>query len=117
MKKFLVLSFVLLAFIIGMGSGFVMGWRYRQFDLALQENKIAAANLKFRAANLSPEFREYLKARIYCNVYNYYPGDQGYLVQKDWDFGPVDKGVLGSINVWKDPEQKAFDWEAASRGK
>ena len=95
----------------------MLGARYKQFDLALQENKVAAANLKFNSTNLCPQFREYLKARIYCNVHNYYPDDRGYLLQKDWDFGAVNRDVLGSIGVWKVPHQKAFDWDSAIKGK
>jgi hypothetical protein len=117
MKKSMVLLLLIVGFIIGMGAGFVMGWRHRQFDLALQENKIAVMNLKLNGTNLCPEFREFLKARIYCNVYNYYPSERGYLLQKDWDFGPVDRRTLGTISAWKYPHQQVFDWEAASRGK
>lgn len=110
------------AFAIGVGVGFVGGCRYRQFDLALQENKVAAANLKtdadlFGGTNLTPQFREYLKARIYCNVYNYFSSDRGYLLRTDWDFGPVDRTVLGTVGVWKDPHQKVWDWDSAVRDK
>ncbi|MFM8359559.1 MAG: hypothetical protein ACKOET_13510 [Verrucomicrobiota bacterium] len=66
---------------------------------------------------LSPAFREYLKARIYCNVHNYYPSDRGYLLRQDWDFGPVDRQVLGLIGVWKDPHDRVWDWESAVTGK
>ena len=107
----------LFGIVVGLGVGFILGCRHRQFHLALQENKVAAANLQFNSTNLCTEFREYLKARIYCNVYNYYPGDRGYLLQKDWDFGAVDHEVLGSIGVWKDPDQKVFDWPSAIKEK
>jgi hypothetical protein len=117
MKRSLAVVLLFVGILIGLGVGFVLGWRQRQFDLALQENKVAAVNLKFNSANLCPQFREYLKARIYCNVYNYYPSNRGYLLQKDWDFGAVDRQVLGSIGVWKDPHQKVFDWDAATKEK
>jgi hypothetical protein len=112
----------IVTFVVGVGAGFIGGCRYRQFDLALQENKVAAGNLMINRAfyggtNLSPQLREFLKARIYCNVYNYYPSDRGYLLQKDWDFGPVDRKVLGAVGVWKDPHQKVWDWDAAVKDK
>ena len=68
--------------IVGVLIGFAAGWRYRQFQLALQENKIAAGNLKYASTNLPPVFQEYLKARIYCNVRNYYPSKKGYLLSQ-----------------------------------
>ena len=102
---------------IGVAAGFAAGWRHRQFQLALQENMTAAANLQFYTTNLCPGLREYLKARIYCNVRNYYPSDPGYLIQREWDFGPVDQQVLGPILVWKDPDGKVFDWGSAIRDK
>jgi len=107
---------------LGLVIGFVGGSRYRQFDLALQENKVAASNLRsnrdwFGGTNLPAVFQEYLKARIYCNVRNYYPSRRGYLLQKDWDFRPVHLNVLGNVGVWKDPEQKVWDWDSAIRDK
>jgi hypothetical protein len=122
MKRPVAIFLVIVAFVAGVGAGFLGGCRYRQFDLALQENKVAAANLKmdtdfYGSTNLSPQFREYLKARIYCNVYNYYSSDRGYLLRKDWDFGPVDRNVLGTVGVWKDPHQKVWDWDAAVKEK
>jgi hypothetical protein len=83
--------------IVAVLIGFVAGWRYRQFQLPLQKNKIAAGNLKYEGTKLPPVFQEYLKARIYCNVRNYYPSKQGNLLSKDWDFGPADRNVLGIV--------------------
>jgi len=122
MNRPLVITAALTALLIGILVGFVMGRRYRQFDLALQENKVAAANLKtnhdfFAGTNLPPVFQEYLKARIYCNVRNYYPSKRGYLRARDWDFGPVDRKALGSIVIWKEPGEKVFDWASAITNK
>jgi hypothetical protein len=105
--------------LVGIIAGFIAGWHYRQFDLALQENKIAAANLMMNSqiyggSNLPPQLQEYLKARIYCNVHNYFPNKKGYLLQRDWDFGPVDLKVLGTICVWKEPDEKVWDWNSAT---
>ena len=102
---------------VGFVAGGIWGWRHQEFSLALQENKLAVNNLTLNATNISPEFREYLKARIYCNIYNYYPGKAGYLIKKDWDFGPVDVHILGRIAVWKDPDGKVFDWDSAVKDK
>ena len=92
--------------------------------MALTENKIAAANLKadrnfYGGTNLAPEFREYLKARIYHNVYSYYPSTRGYLLQKDWDFGPVDRQLLNTrhIVIWKDIDEVVWDWSSAITNK
>ena len=107
---------------IGVVIGYVAGWRRRQFDLALWENKVAASNLLANRAfyggtNLPPVFQEYLKARIYCNVRNYYPSTRSYLLRKDWDFGPVDRKVLGTVGVWKEPDEKVWDWDSAIKAK
>ncbi len=122
MNRRLVITVGLATMALGILVGFMAGSRFRQFDLALRENKVAAANLKmnrdfFGGTNLPPVFQEYLKARIYCNVRNYYPSKPGYLLGKDWDFGPVNRGVLGSVGVWKDPEEKVWDWESAIKNK
>jgi hypothetical protein len=122
MKRSLTISLLIAGFVAGLGTGFVGGCRHQQFDLALQENKVAAANLKantdfYGGTNLSPQLREFLKARIYCNVYNYYPSTSGYLIRKDWDFGPVDRNILGTVGFWKDPHQKVWDWDAAVKDK
>jgi hypothetical protein len=116
MKMKLVIIFVV-GLAIGLLIGSVCGSKSASFGAALQENKVAAANLKFYGMNLTPQLREYLKARIYCNVNTFYPDTPGYLLQKDWDFGPVDKKILGKILVFKDPDQIVWDWPSAITNK
>jgi hypothetical protein len=122
MNRRAVITAALMGMAVGVVIGFVAGWRHRQFDLALWENKVAAGNLRanrdfFGSTNLPPVFQEYLKARIYCNIRNYYPSKQGYLLNEEWDFGPVDRKVLGSVGVWKDPDEKVWDWDSAVKDK
>lgn len=122
MSRRVIITSVLVGMAVGVVIGFAIGWRHRQFDLALWENKVAAANLRanrnlFGSTNLPPVFQEYLKARIYCNVRNYYPSKQGYLLSRDWDFGPVDRKALGPVGVWKDPDEKVWDWDSAIKNK
>ena len=121
MKHSRVILLVILAFGAGVVIGGIGGSRSTRFSLALTENKIAAANLAadrnfYGGTNLAPEFREYLKARIYHNVFSYYPSTRGYLLQKDWDFGSVDHQLLASkhIVVWKDIDEVVWDWGLAS---
>lgn len=102
MKRSAAIIPVVIGLILGASAGFVGGCRYQQFNLALQENKVAAANLKmntdlYGGTNLFPQLREFLKARIYCNVYSYYPSSSGYLLRKDWEFGPVDRTLLSNV--------------------
>ena len=120
MRHSRVILLVVLAFIAGGVVGGIGGSRSTRFGLALTENKIAAANLAadrnfYGGTNLSPEFREYLKARIYHNVFSYYPSTRSYLLQRDWDFGPVDHQLLASrhIVVWKDIDEIVWDWSSA----
>jgi len=122
MNRPIVIATALAGLLGGILVGFVIGWRYRQFQLALWENKIAVANLKsnhdfFAGTNLPPVFQEYLKARIYCNVHNFYPSKRGYLLARDWDFGPVNQKALGSVVFWKEPDEKVFDWVSAITNK
>jgi hypothetical protein len=102
---------------IGLLIGSICGSKSASFGAALQENKVAAANLQFYGTNLTPQLREYLKTRIYCNVNVFYPNTPGYLLEKDWDFGPVDKNILGKILVFKDPDQIVWDWPGAITNK
>jgi hypothetical protein len=99
--------------VIGVAIGFFLGWRQAFFQAALWENKTSAANLKFRGETMSPQLHEYLKARIYSNVRCFYPSRGGYLLAKDWDFGKVDRAVLGDLIPFKDPHYRTWDWETA----
>lgn len=101
--------------VAGLFVGLVLGHRQGEFQAALRENKIAVANLKFHGTNVSPQLREYLKTRIYSNIEASYPSRPGYLIRTDWDFGPVDRGVLGNIATYK--EYSTFDWDAAIKLK
>src|SRR5271155_3018402 len=104
------LAMLLLGLAVGLLVGFLFGLKQGAFRMALQENKVAVDNLRMSPTNLTPQLREYLKARIYCNVYTFYPNETAFLTQTDWDFGPVDKNVLGRIFVFRDPNQIVWDW-------
>jgi hypothetical protein len=116
MKSYQVLFVGVGFLVIGLLVGLIAGHRHATFQTALAENKIAAANLRFNQDKLSPQLQEYLKARIYCNVLVQYPNDPGYLLARDWDFGPVDRKVLGDLAIYKDL-YKAWSWEEAIAGK
>ena len=108
---------VLVGAIVGLAVGFACGRCQGQFQVAFQENRVACSNLRFRPTALGPQLREYLKARVYSNVAAFYPSKSGYLLSTDWDHGSVDRGVLGSVMVCKDPDWAAWDWSSAVRGK
>lgn len=116
MKKTVAMAWLIVGITAGFLAGLAIGHGQGAFRVALEENKIAAANLKFHADRLSPQLAEYLKSRIYCNVMIQYPNDPGYLLARDWDFGPVDRQVLGDLAVYKDL-YKAWSWEEALAGK
>jgi hypothetical protein len=101
--------------LLGVILGFKLGWRQSSFQVALQENKVARANLT--STNTAPQLREYLKARVYYNVHRYFPSKSGYLLKSDWDFGPVDRNALGRLVVFKDPDWGAWDWKSAIDNK
>jgi hypothetical protein len=93
------------------------GWGLRRgaFQAGLEENKIAASNLRSSDLSLSPEFTAYLKGRIYYNLASKFPNDEGYLLRRDWDFGPVDKGALNGRIYAKDPGYEAESFDSATR--
>jgi hypothetical protein len=93
------------------------GWGLRRgaFQAGLEENKIAASNLRSSDLSLSPEFTAYLKGRIYYNLASKFPNDEGYLLRRDWDFGPVDKGALNGRIYKKDPGYEAETFDSATR--
>ena len=109
-----ILGLALIA-IIGIPATYVLGLRSGMFQTALMENKIAVSNLILNPTNMSPQLREYFKARIYSNIKAYYPSKSGYLRKEDWDFGPVDQSVLGPIVTFK--ERGTPDWETAIKDK
>lgn len=96
---------------VGFAAGAVWGIRHGQFQAALEENKVAATCLRAADLNLSADFREYLKGRIYYNIASKFPNDRGYLSRTTWDFGPVDLSVLKRRIYAKDPtfHSESFD--------
>jgi hypothetical protein len=115
MKRFNMIVARLGLLAVGACAGIFFGRKWGHFDLALTENKVAALRLR-NEKSLDPEFREYLKARIYLNVHRYYPSDRGYLLPKDWDFGPVDHNLL-EVSPGKDPMNPVWTWEDAIANK
>jgi hypothetical protein len=97
-------------------GGAIWGLSSARFQSALAENKIAILNLD-SSTELNPQFREYLKARVYSNILQFYPSDRGYLQQQDWDRGPVNRDILGGIAAAKDPTGAAWDWRSAVSSK
>lgn len=97
-------------------AGSIWGFRNASFQSALAENKVAIMNLD-SLPEMNPQFREYLKARIYGNVLQFYPPDRGYLQSQDWDRGPVNRDILGRIAVAKDPTSAAWNWPSAVAAK
>lgn len=95
-------------------AGFAVGLERGAFQAALQENKIAASSLRTEDLDLSAGFREYLKGRIYYNIATRYPNDHGYLLRRDWDFGPVDMTILGRPIYAKDPTAGIDSYESAT---
>ena len=104
------------------GAGYLFGFRNGNFAAGLEENKIAALRLTEKdfgispemAIPMSPEFREFLKGRIYYNIASKFPNDAGYLLRSDWDFGPVDQTVLKRPIYAKDPTCPADSFDAAT---
>ena len=64
---------------------------------------MAVAMLKSEDSELNPLGREYLKGRIYYNLATKFPNDKGYLLRKDWDFGPINLDVAKSGVGAKEP--------------
>ncbi|MDB6071495.1 MAG: hypothetical protein JWL81_2666 [Verrucomicrobiales bacterium] len=103
-------AFAAVAFVVGIFLGFRQG----KFAAGLEENKIALNCLKQKEISISPEFREFLKGRIYCNLASNFPNDAGYLLRRDWDFGPVDKDILKRSLYAKGPNDSADSFDAAT---
>lgn len=95
---------LILALLIGIGLGYFIAYQRTQTTAqaqGAQELKIAVQTLKQLPADESPQFREYLKGRIYSLL--------AQDIRPDWvseplDFGPLDRKYLGSIRVTKGSE-------------
>jgi hypothetical protein len=112
MKRFLLVASVLAILFAGVFCAFAFGVWQGRFQAALEENKLAVGNID-HLPNLDPQFREYLKARVYWNVRMFYPSSPGYLIQKDWDRGAVNQSVLADAAAAKDPTIPILDWQSA----
>jgi len=84
------------AFHIGMR----IGGRVNQRPGA-EELKFAVLNLEQHSSEMSPQLREYLKARAYTLLIG---GIRSEWVDGRVDYGPVDSKVLGPIIAVKGPE-------------
>jgi hypothetical protein len=96
-------------------AGAVWGHSQGKFQAALEENKVAAVCLESSELSRSPEFTAYLKGRIYYNLASKFPNDEGYLLRRDWDFGPVDTTALVGRVYKKDPSYEAESFDSATR--
>ncbi|MEW6159143.1 MAG: hypothetical protein AB1813_17090, partial [Verrucomicrobiota bacterium] len=80
MKRLLQISKGLIFAALGLVVGWWWGFQSGRFQAGLEENKIAAACLRANDLNLSADFREFLKGRIYYNLASKYPNEAGYLL-------------------------------------
>lgn len=114
MKRLLSLSPGLLLALVGLAAGWILGFKSGKFQAGLEENKIAAACLRAEDLTLSPDFREYLRGRIYYNLASKYPNRRGYLLRRDWDFGPVNVALLKRRVYAKDPNYPCESFSVAT---
>jgi hypothetical protein len=115
MKRIIVPALALALAAAAFLGGYGLGHDHGGFRAALEENKVAAACLRSKDASLPAELREYLKGRIYYNIASKYPNEAGYLLRRDWDFGPVDTKVLPRRIYVKDPHCDAESFAGATR--
>lgn len=66
-----------------------------------EELKLTIGNLERASPEMSPQLREYLKARSYTLLIG---GIRSEWVDSKVDYGPIDREILGSVNVVKGPE-------------
>lgn len=114
MKRLRLILSVLLFGVVGFATGYVWGFTSGRFQAGLEENKIAAADLRATDLELSPDLREYLKGRIYYNLASKFPNQRGYLLRHDWDFGQVDAAVVERRVYAKDPNYPSETFDAAT---
>ena len=118
MKRALIITGILvvtlLVALIGVAEAWHRGFASGRFEAGLEENKLAADCLRAEDLKLSPDFREYLKGRIYYNLASKYPNQRGYLLRRDWDFGAVDVSLLKGRIYAKDPSYDCESFDAAT---
>ena len=112
MERFLLLVLAVCLLAVSHIGAFAFGAKWGQFQSALQENKLAVGNID-SSPQIDPQFREYLKARVYWNVRMYYPENPGYLIQEEWDRGAVNIAILGDVAAAKDPTAPILSWQSA----
>jgi hypothetical protein len=111
-KRFLLSLLAIVVLIASHFGAFALGAKLGYFQHALEENKVAIGNID-HSPSVDPQFREYLKARVYWNIAMYYPAKPGYLIQKEWDRGPVNSALLGDVGAAKDPTIPVLTWQDA----
>jgi hypothetical protein len=104
--------------IIALICGGAMGWsvcwlqtRENQEYQPIEEAKLCYLNLENYSADMSPQLREYLKARLYSAAAYYV--NEGWLDGWDIDFGPVDDKVLQPIYAIKNSSYTKDIYNAA----
>lgn len=105
---------ILVALACGVGAGWFLCWRTiksNQPYQPIEEAKICYINLDQDQQSLSPQLREYLKARLYSAASHYIT--EGWLDGWQIDFGPVDDSVLGGVVAIKNASETREVYEAA----
>lgn len=102
---------IFVALACGVAAGWILCWttiKRNQPYQPIEEAKICYVNLEQDPRSLSPQLREYLKARLYSVSANYI--NEGWL---DGYFGPVDDSVLASAHAIKNASETREVYEAA----
>jgi len=99
-----------LGFVVGYG----LSWKThkpRQPYQPVEEAKICYHNLVEHRDTMSPQLREFLKARLYSTAASYI--DEGWLDGWTIDFGPVDDSILSPIYSIKNASETNNVYQSA----
>jgi len=100
MKRIAIWGLVLGAVLAAYVRGYLWGMWDGIGKHAIEEAKICCANLDFYTNGMSPQAREYMKARLYWNSAQHIPA-KDFAFERD--YGPIDLTVLGTLLAAKDP--------------
>ena len=98
--------------LLGVAGCWLFGWFSQRYH-CVEETILCEHMLTEDGLQLTPQTREYLKARYYWNAAHWV--SPSWMSGMDQDFGPVDDKLLGGMRPYKEPADSVEVYQSAKQ--